>query len=96
MNRLIEDYRSESTNIETLEYALEAWNKAIFSPYAPMDEKGWILGPNDELLFWVPARMRMHLWRPCMSHSVNAVEGKSVKLKFDKFIHGTSWAKCKI
>ncbi|PVG00008.1 WD40 repeat-like protein [Serendipita vermifera] len=53
---------------------------------------GWILGPNSELIFWVPPELRDGLWRP----NTVAVMGKAVVTKLDltNFVHGESWTLC--
>jgi hypothetical protein len=54
---------------------------------------GWILGPNSELLFWVPPELREGLWRP----GTVAVMGKVIITKLDLkyFVHGNSWGLCR-
>ncbi|PVF93217.1 WD40 repeat-like protein [Serendipita vermifera] len=53
---------------------------------------GWLLGPNSELLLWVPPALRDGLWRP----SNTAVIGNVVttKLDFSSFAYGDSWTEC--
>ncbi|KAI0337519.1 WD40 repeat-like protein [Trametopsis cervina] len=57
-----------------------------------MDEDtGYILGPNDELLFWFPPEYRMGLWRP----STRWVAGtRSLHLDLSHFVHGDHWREC--
>ncbi|KIM32666.1 hypothetical protein M408DRAFT_184821 [Serendipita vermifera MAFF 305830] len=58
-----------------------------------MIEDGWVLGPNSELLFWVPPDLRTGLYRP----GDVLVIGRCLKTKLDmtSFVHGESWARCK-
>ncbi|KAI0337171.1 WD40 repeat-like protein [Trametopsis cervina] len=57
-----------------------------------MDEDtGYILGPNRELLFWVPPEYRTGLWRP----STRWVTGtRSLHLDLSHFVHGEHWGEC--
>jgi hypothetical protein len=63
-----------------------------FSPDSKMID-GWVLGPNSELLFWVPPELRDGLWRP---NNV-AIMCNSIVTKLDlkHFVHGESWTLCK-
>ena len=53
---------------------------------------GWILGPNSELLFWVPPSLRVGLWWP---RNTAVIAKVSTKLDFTLFCHGKSWTQCK-
>ncbi|PVF91742.1 hypothetical protein CPB86DRAFT_284441 [Serendipita vermifera] len=57
-----------------------------------MDHNGWVLGPNLELLFWVPPELRLGLIRP----NNTLVIGKCIKTKLNlsSFVHGESWTQC--
>ncbi|THH07431.1 hypothetical protein EW146_g9321, partial [Bondarzewia mesenterica] len=56
-----------------------------------MDNDGWIVGPRDELLFWVPPDLRLGLFWP----GNTAVIGTPwTKLDLSRFAHGTEWTKC--
>ncbi|GJJ12624.1 hypothetical protein Clacol_006867 [Clathrus columnatus] len=89
----IHDRRSlDNWDRETIEYALVAQEKALFSNSSIMDNRGWVLGPNGELLFWIPYARRAGLWRPNMMH----IAGTSItKLNFENFVHGLRWTECK-
>ncbi|PVF92107.1 WD40 repeat-like protein [Serendipita vermifera] len=54
---------------------------------------GWVLGPDDELLFWVPPDLRDGLLLP---HIV-CIIGKCIKtrINLDSFVHGDSWTLCR-
>jgi hypothetical protein len=58
-----------------------------FNDTAKMDS-GWILGSNEELLFWVPPWSRVGLWRPGNTAVIGV---QPVKLDFSQFRHGTAW-----
>jgi hypothetical protein len=56
-------------------------------------QDGRILGPNSELLFWVPPTLRIGLLHPGNKSFI----GKFVqtRLNLDNFVHGDSWTLCK-
>lgn len=69
-----------------------AWEKALFSEIGEIGEDGWILGPHNELLVWLPNERKSTLWHPCMMH----IGAKHfTKLNFDRFVHGSRWMECK-
>jgi hypothetical protein len=54
---------------------------------------GWVLGPNSELLFWVPPEWRDRLWRP---NNVAIISSSiTTKLDLNDFVHGAAWTLCK-
>ncbi|KIM20971.1 hypothetical protein M408DRAFT_305789 [Serendipita vermifera MAFF 305830] len=53
---------------------------------------GWMLGPNSELLFWVPPTLRSGLWRP---ENTVVIGKQATKLGFKHFSHGEYWTRCK-
>ncbi|KIM22555.1 hypothetical protein M408DRAFT_78907 [Serendipita vermifera MAFF 305830] len=63
----------------------------LFTNTSPMVD-GWILGPNSELLFWVPPTLRTGLWRPA---NTLVIGQQAAKLGFEHFAHGESWIHCK-
>jgi hypothetical protein len=56
-------------------------------------EDGWVLGPDSELLFWVPPPLRAGLLRP--SDTLFIGEAIATKLDFESFVHGESWSLCR-
>jgi hypothetical protein len=58
-----------------------------------VDQVGWVLGENSELLFWVPPDLRRGLFRA----ESPLVMGRTIKTKFnlEMFVHGESWVHCK-
>jgi hypothetical protein len=56
-------------------------------------EDGWVLGPNDELLFWVPPALRAGLLRPSNIFIMGDVV--TTTLDFSSFVYGESWADCR-
>jgi WD40 repeat protein len=54
-------------------------------------EDGWILGPMDELLFWVPLEYRRGLWWP----RTKVIVGSPItNIDLSRMVHGSSWSKC--
>ncbi|THH19875.1 hypothetical protein EW146_g1395 [Bondarzewia mesenterica] len=54
-------------------------------------EDGWVVGPRDELLFWVPPDLCAGLFWP----GNTAVTGRPwTKLDLSRFVHGTEWMNC--
>ncbi|KIM19886.1 hypothetical protein M408DRAFT_172127 [Serendipita vermifera MAFF 305830] len=57
-----------------------------------IEKNGWILGPQSELLLWVPPTLRTGLYR-----SRNAlIIGACIKteIDFELFVHGDEWTRC--
>ena len=56
-------------------------------------ENGWIMGPNAELLFWVPP----HIHTGLILKEGDMIIGRMPKTKLDltSFVYGESWATCK-
>ncbi|KIJ49015.1 hypothetical protein M422DRAFT_161841, partial [Sphaerobolus stellatus SS14] len=52
---------------------------------------GWILGPNNELILWIPFSYRDRLWSP---HYLAVVGLDVVDLDLSQFVHGPSWTDC--
>jgi WD40 repeat protein len=75
------------TNINGLSQSLP------FTPSSRMDENGWVIGPNSELLFWVPPDFRPGLYRP----NNPIIIGNCIKttLDFSSFVHGKLWTNCR-
>ena len=70
----------------------DAENTRMFTNQSSLDDDGWILGPNSELLSWVPPQNRVGLWRP----NTTAVMGRSsTKIDFSRFLHGVGWTQGK-
>ena len=53
---------------------------------------GWILGSNNELLFWISPLHRAALWRP---GNTCVIGRNATRLDFSHFVHGTSWQYCR-
>ncbi|KIM21058.1 hypothetical protein M408DRAFT_53919, partial [Serendipita vermifera MAFF 305830] len=56
-------------------------------------EEGWVLGPNSELLFWVPPDLRAGLYRPGNTLVIGPTSTTILDLK--TFVYGESWVKCR-
>ncbi|KIM29937.1 hypothetical protein M408DRAFT_66929, partial [Serendipita vermifera MAFF 305830] len=55
-------------------------------------DNGWIMGPNSELLFWVPPAIRPGL---CPLRNTMVIGGDVTQLDLKNFIHGKSWTRCR-
>jgi hypothetical protein len=55
-------------------------------------KNGWILGPDSELLFWVPSTLRAGLLRPGNELFIGAAI--ATRLDLESFVHGESWSFC--
>jgi len=58
--------------------------------YAPVPWDGWMVGQDDELLFWVPLEHREVL---CPSQ-VETIWERPTKVDFSNFKFGTKWTEC--
>ncbi|EIN05916.1 WD40 repeat-like protein, partial [Punctularia strigosozonata HHB-11173 SS5] len=72
---------------------LHARMKASFglTSWGSVDD-GWILGPNDERLLWVPQHSRWNLWQPASRLFLPSEE--TTMLDLSRFVHGKRWAEC--
>jgi WD40 repeat protein len=66
-------------------------SKHWFNDTSEIDNSGWLRGPNDELLLWIPPHHRKKLLRP--SNIVRHVPDET-KLDFSQFVAGEHWAEC--
>ncbi|KAF8302049.1 WD40 repeat-like protein [Clavulina sp. PMI_390] len=58
-------------------------------------DNGWVKGPNNELLFWVPSSYRTSLSHPSLLNVLGKKDiSQFVKLNFDDMAIGDQWAKC--
>lgn len=51
---------------------------------------GWILGPNGELILWIPPANRAVLLHP--SHHILSSPSELTELDFQNFKCGTTWS----
>ncbi|KIM19869.1 hypothetical protein M408DRAFT_82921, partial [Serendipita vermifera MAFF 305830] len=60
----------------------------------PKSQDGWILGPNGELLFWIPPGIRPRI---CPPRNVLVIDAQKVwvSLELEFFAHGQAWSCCK-
>jgi len=57
----------------------------------PQDvEDGWVVGQDDELLFWVPLEHREDL---CLPH-IEMIWGRPTKVDLSRFRYGSKWTEC--
>ncbi|KIM29982.1 hypothetical protein M408DRAFT_67048, partial [Serendipita vermifera MAFF 305830] len=52
----------------------------------------WILGPNSELLFWVPPGIRSGL---CPLRNTLVIGDEATQLDLTNFVHGDRWTRCR-
>jgi hypothetical protein len=64
----------------------------LFTDSSAMKD-GWVLGPDSELLFWVPPTLQTGLLRPGTELFIG--EAIATKLDLTSFVHGESWSLCK-
>ncbi|KAF8298348.1 WD40 repeat-like protein [Clavulina sp. PMI_390] len=57
-------------------------------------DDGWLKGPNDELIFWVPPSYRKHLYDERLIAVLGEDPSARVRLNFDNMVLGEDWAKC--
>ena len=55
-------------------------------------QDGWVVGPMEQLLFWVPFEVRDKLWLPSRKSFMCGVEVMELDLR--RFVHGPSWSEC--
>ncbi|KZT20044.1 hypothetical protein NEOLEDRAFT_1076547 [Neolentinus lepideus HHB14362 ss-1] len=70
---------------------LNTLSLGLLTDSSVLSETGWILGLNQELLFWVPPIHRRGLFRPS---NVAVISQLPTKLNFATFVHGKHWAEC--
>ena len=51
---------------------------------------GWVVGQDDELLFWVPLEHREDLCLP----NIEMIEERSPKVDLSRFRYGSKWTEC--
>ncbi|KAF8954593.1 hypothetical protein BDZ97DRAFT_1864426 [Flammula alnicola] len=55
-----------------------------------MRSDGWIVGPQDRLLFWVPPSYRPRFYLPRVMLTIP----KGIQLDVSRMAHGGSWHGC--
>ncbi|KIM23640.1 hypothetical protein M408DRAFT_77168, partial [Serendipita vermifera MAFF 305830] len=63
----------------------------VFSPDGAVD--GWILGPDSELLLWVPPAVQRGLLQSSNPSIIR--DYLAAKLNLHNFVHGKAWTRCK-
>ncbi|KAG6327788.1 hypothetical protein ID866_11301 [Astraeus odoratus] len=53
---------------------------------------GWIVGPNGQVLLWIPIRHYPFLYYP--QSSVLVIHGNAVELDLSRMAHGSNWQQC--
>jgi WD40 repeat protein len=62
-----------------------------FNDGTKMEDDGWIMGPNDELLFWVPPIYRAGLHRPS---TIVVLGAHATRLSVSDWNLGLNWTRC--
>lgn len=62
--------------------------------YSANTRDGWVFGPNEELLLWVPPEIRPRL---CPLSNILVIDKRQewTALDVTHFVHGEEWARCK-
>ncbi|OCH84063.1 hypothetical protein OBBRIDRAFT_453518 [Obba rivulosa] len=63
----------------------------FFTDQSVPNVHGWIKGPDDQLLFWVPNAHRLSLHRPS---NVAVIGRNETRLDFSRAVFGRDWARC--
>lgn len=58
-------------------------------------EDGWIVGPEGELILWIPPAQRLGLGEVRMLAVLGNPNAHLTLLNFDKMVSGTAWAECR-
>jgi len=72
---------------------LTAKHRNAIHGYEPVPQDmtdGWVVGQDDELLFWVPLEHRKVL---CLPH-VEMIGGRPTKVDLSRFRYGSKWMEC--
>jgi len=72
---------------------LAAKHHSVVHGYEPVLQgmkDGWMVGQDDELLFWVPLEHREDL---CLPH-VEMIGGRPTKVDLSRFRYGSKWTEC--
>jgi hypothetical protein len=87
------EYSVLYSNMTLIMFIIKTFNKmsASFTDGSDMKD-GWMLGPNSELLFWVPPALRAGLLRP--GNMLLIGEPIATRLDLESFVHGESWSLC--
>ncbi|KAG1789754.1 uncharacterized protein HD556DRAFT_1243384, partial [Suillus plorans] len=53
---------------------------------------GWMMGPNHQLIFWVPPASRHPFYSP---GTAMVIPRGGVELDLSRMAHGTRWSSCR-
>jgi len=62
----------------------------VYEPVPQDMRDGWMVGQDDEILFWVPLEYRCVLSLP----HVETTGGRSMKVDLSRFRYGSKWTEC--
>ena len=69
----------------------ETTGQVDFTNQSKINDEGWIVGSNDELLTWIPPVHRGNLHRPS---NIWVVGEHETLLDLSTFVRGHSWSTC--
>jgi len=81
-----------NTDQDNMHYAVQFYVGSIF-PDAEFREDGWIVGPNGELLLWIPQEHCAALLR-AKDRQLNAETHSFPDRDASTFVYGEDWAQC--
>ena len=58
-------------------------------------QDGWVIGPYQELLLWIPPIHREGLCDDRIVHLIGKINHVVTVLNFDHFISGSDWTRCR-
>jgi hypothetical protein len=63
------------------------------TPFLLNRDSGWMVGPNDRLLFWVPPASRNPFYNPATTLVIST---RCPELDLSPMAHGQHWQKCRV
>ncbi|KAF8293659.1 WD40 repeat-like protein, partial [Clavulina sp. PMI_390] len=83
---------------EALNFVVPPFDLASQPQYGPLWYKvlknGWLQGPNEELILWIPPSYQEHLCDQRLAAKLGGDSSTIVKLDFDHMVVGESWSDC--
>ncbi|KAG2032308.1 hypothetical protein BDR03DRAFT_926898 [Suillus americanus] len=61
------------------------------TPFLLNRDSGWVVGPKDRLLFWVPPASRFAFYNPA---TALVIPREGPELDLSRMAHGQHWQKC--
>jgi WD40 repeat protein len=63
------------------------------SSFIPTEERWITLGPEEDLLLWIPIYLPLNLYNPCTTLVIPI--GSCLQLDLSQLVHGISWQMCR-